>query len=134
MQTAFRNLHRLGVASAAVVLIAVVALMAKADSVSAAATFNPTTSVTAANTTAGAASDVTNAFSIDAPDVNFAFNVFFIPPEWGVKRDADVPNGAIAVILTAKVTLGLISGACASSLDVSFNMMDATTNTAVTDT
>jgi hypothetical protein len=133
MRAAFRDLHRLGMASAVAVLIAVVALMAKADSISAAATFNPTTSVTAANTTAGAVSDITNSFNVPDGDVNFAFNVFFIPPDWGIKTDAEVPDGAIAVTIDASVSLGLISGACNSALSVSFNMMDATTNASVTD-
>ncbi|MCH7999257.1 MAG: hypothetical protein IIA91_07240, partial [Chloroflexi bacterium] len=91
--------------------------------------FNPLTSSSLSDATAGANSDIMTTFDLLAPDCYYDTLVSFIPPKFGVAADADVADGAIVAELRAKVTLGLIGNACNNSLNVKFVMMDATTDT-----
>jgi hypothetical protein len=97
-----------------------------------ASTFNPSFEAALANTAAGANANISTVFGIPAPDSNFGYVVTFTPSEFTVASDAAVPNGAHVADLSSDVTLGLINGACNSALPLSFDMMDATTNTANT--
>ncbi len=76
----------------------------------------------------GAKSDITSTFGIEAPDANFAAVVNFTPPGWTVASDADVTDGAIVARLFSQAVLGFLNNACNTLLNVSFDLMDATTN------
>ena len=130
--------------------IAIAGLMARSDTAFAEVAFNPAGSLCIVDSagdadcdaTADANADIKGAFCIGydetctsktgSPDINFGGTVNFTPPEWGVAKDADVPDGALVAQLSAKATLGLINAACATSLSVSFDMLDGTTSAATT--
>ena len=76
----------------------------------------------------GASTAVTTSLSILAPDSNFGGLVSFTPPDWGVALDADIVDGTQVAKLHSRATLGLINASCITSLQVSFDMLDATTN------
>jgi hypothetical protein len=54
--------------------------------------------------------------------------IFFLPPEWAVWKDTEVPDGFPAAELTQSLTVGLLNGACSTPLPVSFEMREATTD------
>jgi hypothetical protein len=93
------------------------------------ATYEPEEDVEISDDTAGANADVTSLFHIPAPDVNFDAVVTYIPPEWGIAEDADVPDGTQVGALDAEATLGIAVGAgtCNTALAPSFVLYDATT-------
>ena len=94
--------------------------------------FSPTQKITVADPTAGTDSDYTAQYDIPEGDALFAYQATFTPPEFGVYKDADVPNGAMVGRLTSTSTLGLINQFCAISLVTAFDLMDASTNTSDT--
>jgi len=68
----------------------------------------------------------------ESADPNFDLLIDFLPLEWGFGSDGTTMDGALAAKLSSTATLGLINGACATSLSVNFDMLDATTNTSGT--
>jgi hypothetical protein len=104
-------------------LLAVVLLLGGADT--AHASFNPTLSVTLANTEAGASSGFTVDFVVPDGDVNFGAAVFFIPPEWGIASSDDVPIGTVVGQVYADTHLGLANAACASPVPALFTMVNS---------
>jgi len=94
--------------------------------------FSPTQKITVADPTAGTDSDYTAQYDIPKGDALFAYQATFTPPEFGVDKDADVPNGAMVGRLTSTSTLGLINQPCTTSLVTLFDLMDASTNTSDT--
>jgi hypothetical protein len=78
------------------------------------------------NNAPGAASSITTTFGVASGDSNFGAVVAFTPPEWGVVKDADVPDGTLVARLSSLATLGLLNGNCSTSLPVGFDMLDAT--------
>lgn len=94
-----------------------------------ATSFNPQIQASLANPVAGASSDITLDFSIPAPDPNFDTEITFIPSAFHVAADADVPDGAVAGRLQAASTLGLFNGPCNASVQVTFELFEASTNT-----
>ena len=115
---------------AAAILIAAAALIGagRGAETTEATTFDPTLTASVVDATPGAHSDITYLFEIDAPDAIFQDVVTFLPPEFEVARDADVPDGAVAGELEATATLGLINGACNSQLPVVFTFQESTTD------
>jgi len=127
------------------VILAVVAValifLAQRDTVAAQTEFNPVASATLSTLTPGEPVDIdtelclgTGPAHVSCPspttgDVNFSGIATFIPSEFGVALDADVPDGAILARLSAQPTLGLIGSHCGILLPVSFTMFEATTNT-----
>jgi hypothetical protein len=115
--------------------------LAQRDTVAAQTEFNPVASATLSTLTPGATVDIatelclgTGSSHVSCPspttgDVNFSGIVTFVPNEFGVALDADVPDGAILARLSAQPTLGLIGSHCGVLLPVSFTMFDATTDT-----
>lgn len=112
--------------------LAALSIIVSARDTAYATTFNPTISTTLADPTPGAASDIIGTFGIPQGDSNFGGVVAFTPPQWFVAADADVPNGAIVAELVSQVKLGLFGNTCSTSLTLSFNMMDASTDIADT--
>jgi hypothetical protein len=113
-----------------VVALALTALLALQRDAARAATFNPTFEVTLSGNTAGANADVTSDFDIPAPDANYDVKVIFTPPEFGLGDD--IPIGAHVADLDSDSTLGLLNNVCVTTLPVSFDMLNATTNTSDT--
>jgi len=103
--------------------------------------FNPATSATLSTLTPGAAVDIDTEFCLGTGpahptcpspttgDVNFSDVINFIPNEFGVVLDADVPDGAILARLNAQPTFGLLGSHCGNLLPVGFTMFEATTDT-----
>ncbi len=142
MHVILKDLRWLGTITALAMVVAVVTLIAGADRPAFAATFTPagqacldnetTTTPCDGSTTAGATSGISTIFTLPKGDANFAGVIGFTPPGWTIPSDADVPNGALVGSLTAQATLGLISGACSTSLRPTFPLMDATTSASAT--
>ena len=82
------------------------------------------------NPALGANSDITTVFNVDAPDTNFAANISFTPRDWTVAKGTDIVDGALVAQLDSKATLGLVNNPCGGggSLDVHFDLLDATTD------
>ncbi len=91
--------------------------------------FCPVVTATLANTDAGANSNMITTIDIPSGNYNFRALVSFLPPEWGVPADGDIPNGVITGELQAVATLGLANNPCGQTLNVPFTFMDATTDT-----
>ena len=78
--------------------------------------------------TPGASEAITTVFNILAPDANVGTLIHFAPPEWGVALDEHIPDGTLVGKFRSQATVGLINNACSTSVLVSFDMLDATTN------
>ena len=125
----------------AAVVFAILLLVGTQDTAYA-ISFNPDSSVTLADPTPDANSDLVTEFcvgdvlSIHDPlcadslveDSNFGGVITFINPAFTVAADADVPDGALVAQLTSEATLGLLNNACDSKILVGFDLMDATTD------
>ena len=94
-----------------------------------ATTFAPEATVTLADSTPGATSDIITGLNLPAPTSNFGSGVGFLPLEWDPPVDADIPDGAVVGELTSNATLSLGGGSCNSTIAVSFVMVDGTTDT-----
>src|SRR3990172_299630 len=153
MRTTSNGLRWLGTQAVFISFLSVLALlafMASTDRASAATTFAPTGSACLdseatvdpepfkagsagecdGNSAAGATTGITTSFNLAKGDVNFAGVISFTPKEWGIPKGDTIPFGAIAGTLTSKATLGLIGGACNTSLDVSFILLNSSINPA----
>jgi len=109
-----------------------------------ATSFNPTASATLTDSAPGANSDIIGTYTIPAPDSNFqnVGVIAFTPPEWGIGScppndpaaanpgcaDGAITDGSRVAHLDSATTLGLFNGACATSISIPFELMDATTN------
>ena len=94
--------------------------------------FSPSQKITIADPTAGTDSDYTAQYDVAKGDALFGYQATFTPPEFGVYKDADVPNGTYVGRLTSTSTLGLINQPCTTSLATVFDLMDASTDTSDT--
>ena len=103
------------------------AAVSDSGAVSAPPPFNPSAGAAVADATAGTPSDLTVTFSIGAPDANFATLILFVPADWGVAVDANVPDGARVGALTAEPTLGLLNNGCGLTVAPEFMILEATT-------
>lgn len=90
--------------------------------------FCPRVSVALADPAPGANSDVTVSLDLPGPHYNFRLIVTFLPPDWEVAADTDIPDGAVTGELSSMSTLGLVGGACNTTVPTQFTFMDATTN------
>jgi hypothetical protein len=87
---------------------------------------------TLSSTTAGANADVATNLNIADDHSNFsALTTTGVPSEWGIATDAEIPNGSWAAQVVVTSTLAVV-GSCNTTVVVSFNLFEATTN--VTDT
>lgn len=93
-----------------------------------ATTFTPTWSADLGISDSGAHSTLTFNLHIPAPDSQLGTAVSFIPPEFGVTNGDSLTNGAITGRVAASATLGLVGGACGTTLDLTFDLMDASTD------
>jgi len=110
MHTTPRNFAWLAVRTSLLAVLALVALFASSDHVSA-ATFNPNGTACLDNedtpadcdgdSSPGAVTGAATSFNLPAPDANFSAVVSFLPPDFDVPKDADIPDGAIIAQLTS---------------------------------
>ncbi len=118
-------------------IVALMALIAVIGSVSwaviaQATTFSPTADVDVGpSKAAGANADVTTHVVILPPDAYFTSLVTFVPAQWGVAKDADVPNGALVAHLNSTATLGAQNGPCNLTNFVVIDLLDATTDKSI---
>jgi hypothetical protein len=113
----------------AVALTAVAALALLSGGSTQAASFSPVFSASVSDSTPGQTSDLSLHLLIPAPDPNFDTIVTFIPAPFHIATDTDVPDGAIAGQLNAGSTLGLFDNPCNTSLPVTLDLLEATTDT-----
>ncbi|MCJ7510644.1 MAG: thrombospondin type 3 repeat-containing protein [Dehalococcoidia bacterium] len=97
-----------------------------------AGTYAPSLDVILSDYTAGVNADITTRFSLAAPDYNFGAVATLTPLDWFVASESDVPLGTLVGTLDAQVTLGLLNQPCNSPLAVSFDLMNASTDTSDT--
>jgi hypothetical protein len=97
-----------------------------------ATSFQPSWAAGVEDPTPGASSTLTFDLNLSSPHSQFASLVSFIPAEFGITTGDDVTNGAIAGHINAVARLGLINGACDSTLVLGFDLMDASTDPAQT--
>lgn len=90
--------------------------------------FCPQVSVSLSDPAPDAESDVTVSLELAEGQYNFRLIVTFLPPEWHVATDEDIPDGAITGELTSTSTLGLQGTACNTSVTTEFTFLDATTD------
>jgi hypothetical protein len=95
-------------------------------------TYAPSVDILLSDYSADANADITIRFSLDAPDYNFGAVVTFTPVEWFVASATDVPLGAPVGTLDAQSTLGLLNEPCVNSVGVSFELLNASTDTSDT--
>jgi hypothetical protein len=98
--------------------------------VSNAITFDVSLTASVSDPAAGANADTTTNFSIGAGSAQYLATATFTPPEFTQTLGSEIPLGAVVGQLNANATLGLINGPCNSALPVSFDMMNATIDTA----
>ncbi len=126
---------------ALLIVIAGAALFIGRDNSSAANFFNPCASVQVAATTANTASDITGTFGIgldpatcgryssaaERPgEYNSGGLIYFTPPDWGVAKDADIPDGTTVGTFKSEAVLGLLDNACNTIVNVNFTLLDGT--------
>ena len=129
---------------AALAVAVLTALVAGRDSASA-HYFSPCYQASLSDSAAGGAADITTVFGVgigadcvsgggddDIVQYNFGAVIGFTPPEWDVAADADVPDGTKVGTLDARATLGLLNNPCNTTLNVSFDLLEATTDTSNT--
>lgn len=135
------NLTRLLLVAAFAAAIGLIGVLAGKDSTRA-TSFNPTGGFAVDNPTAGANSDIVVELDIGAPDSLFSGVISFIPPAWGLAdcpvgqpesatpecADGEIPDGAMVGVVESDTVLGLLNSACNNQLDLTFELMDATTD------
>lgn len=132
---------RLLLVGALLLAVGAIGLLASRDGTRA-TSFEPTGDLAVADPSAGANSDITFELSLDAPDAIFSAVIGFIPPAWGIVEcpvndpaaasaacaDDAVPDGTMVGKVESDTVLGLLNSACSNQLDLTFNLMDATTD------
>jgi hypothetical protein len=93
-----------------------------------ATSFTPVLETRVHNAVPGANAEVSTWFRIPAENANFSAVVTFTPSEFFVASDADVPDGAYVANVIDDATLGLLNGPCVDPVQVSFQMLEATTD------
>lgn len=117
---------RIGIA---VALAAFLALVFVGREGAQATAFDPVIAASVTDPTPGGVSDIDLQLSIPAPDYNFDAIITFIPAGFHIAADADVPDGALAGRLNAQSTLGLFNNGCNTALPVTFDLLEASTDT-----
>ena len=120
------------VASATILLVAVLVLLGGRDSIQA-TTSTPTLTLALTSAVTSANADITVTYTLSAPSALNSARVSFIPSEFTVASDADIPNvGARVGKWITTATSSASNAACGSGLGLSYDLYEATTNTAVT--
>ena len=93
-----------------------------------AGTFNPTWTVSLANTVADTPSDITFQFDIPEGDVWASSTTTFLPTGWQITPSSEVGIGVRRGTIEATPQYGFFNNACNTRLAVSYNMVNATTD------
>jgi len=102
-------------------------LVLSATDTAEAGSFNPALEISLEHTDPETPADFKIDFGIkDSKDVNFEAVVSFIPADFGVVRGDRIPIGEPVGELDAVATLGLFNSACNESLNVHFDLLNAT--------
>jgi hypothetical protein len=95
-------------------------------------TFNPWSTLRAADTTHKINSDLTLTVNLRAPDLNFADLVTFTPEAFDIPADAEVPDGAMVGNMKLQPTVGFLNNPCSVELSdgfsLDFSLLEATTD------
>ena len=108
--------------------------------------FAPRGFLSVADVTPGANSDLTVELDLDSPDSIFSSTISFIPGAWGIAgcpvgdpdsasrdcADLAIPDGSLVGRVESDATLSLLNSACSNALDLTFDLMDATTDMSTT--
>ena len=120
------------VAAVGTVLALSLLLLALSARDGSAQTFNPSGIFSLSSGAANTPATFTTSFNLPPQDLNFARNVSFIPPEWGVASASDLAIGTQVGTLSSQATLGILGAACAQILPVQFDLLNGSVNTADT--
>jgi 3-oxoadipate enol-lactonase len=90
--------------------------------------FNPTTTVSLANTEANRPSNVVMSSQIPEGDPFFSGDIVFAPTAWQPTPASEVAIGVLIMTVDAVVQLGLSNAPCKTPLALHFDMLNATTD------
>jgi len=117
-----------GATAIATMVLSVLLMLGASDSNAQAGQFNPTLTQTVEDNAPEVSSNFSTELRIEQGNVNFGGLVAFVPPELGIITGDKVPVGGVVGSLNAQATLGLINGACNTSLPVDFTFLNASIN------
>ena len=133
-------MHRSAGAFALAILVAAVAVLLNGDGASA-HYYEPCGGGQPESVAANTASNINGNYGIGIgadckigggdDDVNMYNSgglITFTPPEWGVAKDADIPDGTQVGTFSSIARLGLLNNPCNNTLPVNFDLLDATVN------
>jgi hypothetical protein len=112
-------------------LLAAIALLLPSDRAGA-TSFSPSWDITVTDPTPGATSPLVFDLNLPAPGAQFQSLVAFIPPEFTIADGRSIPNGAVSGRVNAVARMGLINGACESTIVVGFELLSASVNPELT--
>jgi hypothetical protein len=117
-----------GATAIATAVLSVLLMLGASDSNAQAGEYNPKLISTTEDNTPEVSSNFSTEFSIEKGNVIFGGVVAFVPPETGIIPGDKIPVGGVVGSLNAQATLGLINGACNTSLAVDFTFLNASIN------
>jgi len=97
-----------------------------------ATTFSPVYIVSLSSSALSANANITLDRELDSPEARDSHHLSFIPGAFGVANDASIPNGAIVGQLSLEDAESTSNGPCGNSSFLTYDLLDATTNTANT--
>jgi hypothetical protein len=93
------------------------------------ATYEPTVQqLTVSYDLAGASADVNMSFDVPSENLLFDELITFYPPQWGIAAGNDVDVGTVVGEFSMDTTVGLLNGACSSSLPASCGLLNSATS------
>ncbi len=92
------------------------------------ATYEPTAEITLSDYNSGVNADVTMDFDIPAENLLFDQLITFYPPQWGIASGDDVDVGTVVGEFSMGAKVGLLNGACSSSLPASCRLLNSATS------
>lgn len=113
----------------AILLIGVLLFLGSNDSIRA-TTISPTYTVALSNTASSANSDITVTYDLGSLHSLYSARISFMPPEFTVAADIDVPDGARVGKYIITSTHSQSNAACSSGSVLAYDLLEASTNTA----
>jgi hypothetical protein len=97
-----------------------------------ASAFSPAFTVSLSDSTPGANATITTSLTLNSPDAMYGTLLVFIPPEFSVASGSTLLDGSVVGSLFRREVLGLIGGACNQYVELNWDLLDGSTNTADT--
>jgi thrombospondin type 3 repeat protein len=97
-----------------------------------ATTFSPAYIVSLSSAALSANASITLDRELDSPEARDSHHISFIPGAFGVANDAAIPDGAIVGQISLEDAESTSNGPCGNSSFLTYDLLDATTNTANT--